>query len=220
MCSAIACMTDAQAIWDAYHHWFYASNVWYGLTYRGVPILKNPLDLWNYGELIHARRPRLIVELGTHAGGCALWLADQLRVANIPGQVLTVDVSDTHLSPLVVETPGLRFLRASSTSPQAREIIGLARRKDGPALFVLDSAHTAAHVLDELVMLRPIARPGDVVLVEDGNVNGHPVYPDHGPGPTEAIAEYRERYPTDYAPLDIEQRFGFTFAPGGYLERQ
>ena len=53
------------------------------------------------------------------------------------------------------------------------------------------------------------------------NINGHPVLPQYGPGPYEAVQEYWARYPEDYV-LDTarETKFGFTFAPGGFLIRQ
>ena len=69
-------------------------------------------------------------------------------------------------------------------------------------------------------MLRDLTRPGDYVVVEDGNINGHPVLPDWGPGPWEAIEEYESRHPDDYRhDTEREGKFGFTFAPRGYLIR-
>ena len=35
--------------------WFYDTAVWKRLTYRGVRTLKNPLDMWNYQEIIVER---------------------------------------------------------------------------------------------------------------------------------------------------------------------
>jgi cephalosporin hydroxylase len=69
--------------------------------------------------------------------------------------------------------------------------------------------------------LRPLLGPGDDVVVEDSNVNGHPVLPSFGPGPFEAIEDYRARYPDDYLRDEpTEKKFGFTFAPCGFLIRR
>ena len=90
-----------------------------------------------------------------------------------------------------------------------------------PAFVILDSDHSKDHVLAELEMLRDVTRPGDYVVVEDGNINGHPVLPDFGPGPYEAIQEYEARHPEDYRhDTEREAKFGFTFAPRGYLIRK
>ena len=74
------------------------------------------------------------------------------------------------------------------------------------------------HVLAELELLRGVVKTGDYVVVEDGNVNGNPVCPDRGEGPKEAVDAYFERYPDDYRlDLERESKFGFIFAPSGFL---
>jgi cephalosporin hydroxylase len=77
------------------------------------------------------------------------------------------------------------------------------------------------HVHAELMLLRPITRAGDYVVVEDSNINGHPVLPGWGPGPYEAVERYMSEYPDDYRrDLPRERKFGFTFAPNGFLVRR
>jgi cephalosporin hydroxylase len=57
--------------------------------------------------------------------------------------------------------------------------------------------------------------------VEDSNLNGHPVMPDYGPGPFEAVERYLTAHAGSYLRDDArERKFGFTFAPGGFLIRQ
>jgi cephalosporin hydroxylase len=86
---------------------------------------------------------------------------------------------------------------------------------------ILDSDHTMEHVLAEMKLLRPVLRAGDYMIVEDSNINGHPVLPGHGPGPYEAIDAYEREYPNDYVhDRERETKFGFTFATNGFLIRQ
>ena len=61
-------------------------------------------------------------------------------------------------------------------------------------------------------------RQGDYLVVEDTCVNGHPLRPDFGPGPYEALEEFQRARP-GVLERDVarEQKFGFTFAPRGYL---
>jgi cephalosporin hydroxylase len=73
------------------------------------------------------------------------------------------------------------------------------------------------------MQLRSLAVTGDYLVVEDGIVNGHPVWPnwEWGEGPSEALAEYFERFPDDYSrDLARETKFGVTFAPQGFLIRR
>jgi len=54
--------------------------------------------------------------------------------------------------------------------------------------------------------------------VEDTNVNGHPAYPDFGPGPMEAV----DRFLSDNDEFVIDrrcERFLMTLNPSGYLRR-
>jgi cephalosporin hydroxylase len=51
-------------------------------------------------------------------------------------------------------------------------------------------------------------------------LNGHPVLPAFGPGPYEAIEAYEQEFPNDYThDLARENKFGWTFAPNGFLIR-
>ena len=64
-------------------------------------------------------------------------------------------------------------------------------------------------------------KPLDYLIVEDSNINGHPVYPEFGAGPMEAILAYQKKYPDDYnSDTEKEEKFGFTFAPSGFLIRK
>jgi len=52
-----------------YLRWFYDTNVWKRVSYRGVRTLKLPLDMWNYQELIFENNVQWVLETGTRHGG-------------------------------------------------------------------------------------------------------------------------------------------------------
>jgi len=75
-------------------------------------------------------------------------------------------------------------------------------------------------MLKEMKLLRHVLARGDYLVVEDTNINGHPVLPGWGPGSYEAIEAYEHEFPDDYThDVAREQKFGFTFAPRGFLIR-
>ena len=220
---------------ELYHLWYYNRNIWRGITFMGVYAAKNVMDLWNYQEIIWNLKPALIVEFGTYQGGSALYLATMLQKiwqTQLKGPdgmdaplpiVLTVDNGQAGaiVDDLVRDDPHIVVFTGDTTSVETEfQILKYRRRSPDPAFFILDSDHSKDHVLKELEMLRGVTRPGDYVVVEDSNINGHPVLPDFGPGPWEAIEEYERRHPDDYRhDTEREQKFGWTFAPRGYLIR-
>ena len=164
----------------------------------------------------------MVIEFGTAYGGSALYFAEILHHITPHSRVLSVDISHGKVAGVVRAHDRVELLECDSTSPVvANRVDALRAEYPGNAFFVLDSDHHKEHVLGELLQLRSITRAGDYVVVEDGNINGHPVLPDWGEGPHEALQEYFARYPDDYvSDTDRERKFGFTFAPGGFLIRR
>lgn len=206
---------------EGFHRWYYDSGVWEGVRFLGVPCLKSVLDLWNYQEILFDLKPGLVVEFGTRHGGSALYFLLIARQVRPDARVLTVDIEDHLLDPSVPTVPGIEFMKCSSLDPSvALRIQALRNQLGGPVFAILDSDHRKDHVLGEMLSLRDVLRPGDYLVVEDGNINGHPVLPSWGPGPFEAIEEYFRRFPLDYIKdAKREKKFGFTFAPDGFLRR-
>ena len=65
----------------------------------------------------------------------------------------------------------------------------------------------------------PARRRHGHLIVEDSNVNGHPVAKNWGAGPFEAMEDYFRRFPNDYVrDTAREQKFAFTFATHGFLK--
>ncbi len=56
------------------------------------------------------------------------------------------------------------------------------------------------------------------MIVEDSNVNSHPVYTSHGPGPMEAIEAFLSKN-RDFKVDKEKEKFYVTFNPNGYLKK-
>lgn len=205
---------------EDYHRWYYESGVQFRVTWEGVPALKSVQDLWTYQEIIWDLRPSVVLEFGSHRGGSALWFARVLDALG-SGRVVAVEADSSRIDARARAHPRIEIEGSRSTDPEL--LLRLAARRaadDAPWFVILDSDHAYANVLAELESVTPFLRAGDHVIVEDSNINGHPVLPGWGPGPFEAIDEFERRQPGAYRhDTERERKFGWTFAPNGFLVR-
>ena len=84
---------NERALVDAFHKLYFDARAfnmtWRNTYWMGQPILKCPLDLWLYQELIHRLRPDVVVETGTAFGASAHFLAcmmDLVGTGNAEGE--------------------------------------------------------------------------------------------------------------------------------------
>lgn len=182
--------------------------------WRGVPVAKIPFDLWTYQEIICETRPDLIIECGTSYGGSAYFFASICDLLN-HGRVVTIDVETLPNRP---EHPRITYLRGSSTDDKIVEQVKAMARSCQSVMVILDSDHSEDHVTKELKIYNSLVTKGNYLVVEDSNLNGHPVWPMHGPGPMEALEKFlkgNSQFQVDKA----RERHLVTFNPMGYLKR-
>jgi cephalosporin hydroxylase len=182
--------------------------------HRGVPTLKNPFDLAIYPLLLARAQPATLIEIGSHAGGSALWFADQRPEM----RVLSIDVQP----PEGVSHPSVTFLRgdaqrlAGVLTPDV--MASLAR----PLLVVEDSSHFAGTTAAVLDFFDPILRPGEYIVIEDGILTAMRGAAAYNGGPLRAIHEFLARsvgrYEIDRSLCDTFGR-NVTWNVDGYLRR-
>ncbi|BBY80657.1 rhamnosyl O-methyltransferase [Mycolicibacterium pulveris] len=206
---------------EEYAKWYFNNLVWQDTTWMGIETYKSPCDMWNYQEILFSLKPSLVIEFGTAFGGSAIYWASVMRQIGNPFKVLSVDIDHKLLRPQARRDLDVEFVEASSASPEVAERIRQLRSEyPGKVWAILDSDHSMDHVLAEMKLLRPLLSRGDYLVVEDSLLNGHPVAPEWGPGPYEAIEAYEKEFPDDYTHDSArENKFGWSFAPYGFLIR-
>lgn len=205
----------SKLITSQFHQLYYDSEkrTWGNTTWLGVKVLKCPLDLWIYQEILFRVKPDVIVECGTASGGSAFYFAGIMDLLG-KGRIVTIDVQE-HPRP---KHERITYLLGFSTDPAIFAKVQSLIAPGETVLVVLDSDHSKANVLNELNLYGPLVSLGSYMCVEDSNQNGHPVSPYSGPGPMEAIREYLPRNRQFEADKACE-KFYLSFNPSGYLRR-
>jgi len=214
-------MSSTALVISSFHQLFYNSGQWVNNTrWMGVPAQKCPLDLWVYQELIHEIKPDLIIETGTCYGGSALFMAQMCELAG-NGSVLTIDIASRENLP---KYHRLNCVQGRSIDPGIVSFVsGYVKttepyKSEKKIMVVLDSDHSCDYVFEEMQAYAPFVTVGSYLIVEDTDVNGHPIVPEHGPGPAEAVARFLVTHP-EFEVDTAREKFMLTQNPGGYLRR-
>jgi len=204
---------------DKFHKLYYdnGKKTWGNTFYFGISTYKLPLDLWIYQEIIYKIKPDVIIESGTYKGGSSFYLA-HLCDAIGRGNIITIDNLDykQRVDKKVLEHKRIRFIKGSSLDKETISQIKKILKPQSKVLVILDSDHKKEHVLKELRIYSKFVTKGSYLILEDTNINGHPVYKKFGPGPMEALRLFLKENKKFKSDKNME-KFLVTFNPKGYL---
>ena len=212
--------TDEESVVKRFVQIYFDSRVWDGRTsWLGVTSLQNPCDNWAMQEIIAEVKPDFIIESGTYNGGTSLFYASILALVNPNGKVITIDVNPQvdQAAQWPVFRERVEVITGSSVSPEVVKAVA-ERVRGGKVLVTLDSLHTKEHVLKEIQLYSPLVSTDSYLVVQDTVVNGHPILPDWGEGPMEAVEEFLKTN-QDFVVDRSREKFLLTFYPSGYLKR-
>lgn len=205
------------SIRDQFHIDYYNSGVvWDGSTkWRGQHIEKYPSDLISYQEILYECKPDIIIEAGTRFGGSARFLGDICELFG-HGKIVSLDV-EAMATP---EHPRVTYINGDSGDAELASKL-MAEHKtadDQKVMVILDSNHTQSHVLRELEAWAKYVSVGQYLVVEDTNINSHPVQQGWGPGPWEALDVWHPNHP-EFQIDESREKFLITANPRGWLKR-
>jgi cephalosporin hydroxylase len=205
---------------NCFHQLYYhESRTWTKNTFLGYPIQQCPLDMYNYQELINNIRPSYIIQTGIFAGGSILYFASLLDLikTNENAIVIGIDIKISDLA-RTLNHPRIKLFEGDSADMtiinKIKDIL-----PEGDGMVVLDSDHSREHVLNELNLYKEFIKPDGYIVVEDTNINGHPVKPKFGPGPMEAVNEFLNNSNDFIQDNSLWARQMFSFHQFGWLKR-
>ena len=175
----------------------------------------NPGDRRAIYYLVHALKPKRMLEIGTHVGASTLYIARALRAAVPDGRLTTVDISDVN-HPRDGAWVGVGLDRAPRdmirqldcerhvefvVRPSLDFMAGAGETFD---FIFLDGDHSARAVYLETAAACRLLRPGGAILLHDYYPEGRPLYAGGAAivGPYRALRRVRRECP-DIAVLPL-----------------
>ncbi len=185
------------------------------VTYKGIKAIRCPFDYVIYQMIIGEVRPDLIIEVGSHEGGGAIYLSDLLKIYGIEGEIHTIDIYDG-AKENVKPYPNIRFFG------DGVENYDLSLTKKFKTIMVIeDAAHTYDCSRVAMDKLADVVSVGSYLVVEDGIVDELGVGEKYGGGPLKAIREFLPKHPEFVVDKKWCNLFGknATFNVNGYLRK-
>ncbi len=202
-------------------------------SYAGVRLAKFPEDLRVYEHLLWLDAPDTVIEIGTLAGGSALWFRDRLRILRSYGRiereprVISVDVDQSRALEVVPAADAryaeeITFLEHDVCDPATVEKVAALVAPGARCFVIEDSAHVYATTAAALEGFARFVPPGGFLIVEDGCVDVDCMRMDGWPrGVLPAVEDWLATPEGDAFSVrrDLEL-YGISCHPRGFLQRR
>jgi len=146
----------------------------YTFTWMGRPIIQSPEDIVRLQEVIYTVRPTLIIETGIAHGGSLILSASLLKIMDIPGRVVGIDISIRPHNQKAIKDHDLcafiELIEGSSVSEEVVKKIESLIRPEDKVMIILDSNHSKTHVTKELLLYHPFVSLGSYIIATDGSM--------------------------------------------------
>jgi len=193
---------------------YFRSQVFDRTEWMGHRAAKCPMDMWIYQEMMHKLDTDLLIETGTLLGGSALFFAQMFDLMG-RGKVISIDINIKDGLP---EHPRIEYIEGSSVATEVLDQVATASKAASSVMVLLDSDHTAPYKYEEMRLYSKFVTTGSYMIAEDTCFDAYPAFPEHGPGPAEAVHKFMQ----DNSDFEVDrslERHMISFVPGGFLRR-
>ncbi len=143
----------------------------YHFDWFGVPTIQTPGDLMVIQDLIFKSKPDIIIETGVAHGGSLIFYSSLLSLLKVKNyKIIGIDIKikkgnrNKILNSKV--SKNIELIETSSVNHETFNKLKL-KTKNKRVLVILDSNHTANHVLEELEMYSQLIKKNDYIVVQD-----------------------------------------------------
>lgn len=217
-------LPEARAFFEASLPLLYS----YNFDWLGLPIIQYPQDVMATQEIVWRTKPDLIIETGIARGGSLVLYASLLRLIGNGGRVIGIDIDIRPHNRQAIEehtlADAIHLIQGSSIDEATVEAVRAQMKGAKRIMVVLDSMHTADHVLRELELYSPFVTKGCYLIVFDTVIEFMPpeTVADRpwgkGNSPYNAVQKFLEKNDRFRIDRSVDAKLQVSVAPRGYLE--
>lgn len=143
--------------------------LWKMQRWKGMRFFQSPTDMVAIQQLVWKEKPDLIIEIGTHGGGSAVFLAEILRGYNPAAYVVTMDPDSSNIDPngLFYKTKEIKFLNGMSNDPVIFQQVQQHCVGKQKVMVIQDGLHSFEGVSSDLAMYEPLVPVGSYFVIQD-----------------------------------------------------
>jgi cephalosporin hydroxylase len=201
-------------LWAEFTESYYNTLKWRQTHWMGRRMSKLPGDLIILQEIMHTVRPDWIVHTGTANGGLDHYLASICDLLD-HGQIVSID---RKLADDLPEHPRITYVEGEAHLTSTRGKVVAITGPSPHAMVILGNKASSARTSAEYHNYEDLVSQGSYLVMEDTVVGGHPVWPNFGVGPFEAVKGVTETRGDFISDTSLE-KYGLTFNPTGYMKR-
>lgn len=137
---------------------------WNYFKWKGLTLMKDPMSLATYQQLLQDLKPKAILEFGTFEGGSALWMKDIMDAIGEECEIHTFDINQEQIK--VSQPSNIKFHKLDNYQIKTfiQQNLTLFESLPHPLLVIEDSHVNAGELLR---LLDNYLRQGDYLVVED-----------------------------------------------------
>lgn len=144
----------------------------YTFTWMGRPVIQHPEDMLRLQEIVYHLRPDVIIETGVAHGGSLIFYASLMKSMGYGKKVIGVDIEIRKPNRDAIEShelsPIITLIEGDSISPDTLARVSKEIPSGSKVLVILDSDHSYAHVMKELIAYAPLVSLDSYIVSTDG----------------------------------------------------
>jgi len=122
--------------------------------WKGLKLLKDPMSLTIYQQMLQDIKPKTILEFGSGEGGSASWFSDMTKTLGLDTRVITVDNQE------IKDIPNVEFIKLDVNDIDSYEF----EKYESPMLVIEDCHVNMQGIINKVSSMMA---PGDCLVVED-----------------------------------------------------